>query len=204
MSTRGWCFVALAVIALSGCGHVPLKTIWRMRDFDASKVDPHVVRAALQLPDSIDPRPRSLKLVFRYWPDREESRKREVEVTLQQLASAGEAVALAPEVESGRHLRVFRIEPDDVVRLTALQGEMIADRRSGKGRPRGSLSVHFEVCRTGSLSNRPLLVTTYLKTEAQGPFLTLLEDVDLRDLVASEGKTLEDQAPPCASLPGAP
>ena len=204
MPTRGWRFAALVVIALSGCGHVPLMTIWRMRNFDASKVDPHVVRAALQLPDSLEPRPRRLKLVFRYWPDGEESRKREVEVTLQQMASPPEAAALASEVRPGRNLRLFRIEPDDVVRLTALQGEMIADRRSGKGRPRGSLSVHFEVCRTGRLSNRPLLVTTYLKTEAQGAFVTLLEDVDLRDFVASEGKTLEEEAPPCASLLGAP
>jgi hypothetical protein len=204
MPTRRWRCIALATFLLSACGHVPILTIWRMRNFDASKVDPNVVRAAVQVPDNLEPRPHGLKLVFRYWPDGEEARKRAAEVTLQQVASMAEAAAFASKVEPGRHVRVFRIEPDDVARLTALQDEMAADRRNGKGRPRGSLSVNFEVCRTGSLSDQPLLVTTYLRTEAQGPFLTLIEDVDLREYAVSEGKTLEDEAPPCRDLRGPP
>lgn len=203
MPTRTWRCLALAALALSGCGHVPVLTIWKMRNFDPSKVDPNVVRAAVQVPDSLEPRPHGLRLVFRYWPDGEEARRRVAEVTLQQVTSTSEAAALASEVQPGRHVRVFRIEPEGVARLTALQDEMIADRRNGKGRPRGSLSIDFEVCRTGPLANRPLLVTTYLKTEAQGPFFTLLDEVDLRRYV-TEGKTLEDEAPPCGDLRSSP
>lgn len=47
-------------------------------------------------------------------------------------------------------------------------------------------------------------MTTYLQTEPQGPFLTLIEGVDLREYAVSEGKTLEEEARPCRDLRGSP
>ncbi|KAF0211543.1 MAG: hypothetical protein FD172_1786 [Methylocystaceae bacterium] len=43
--------LALAAAMLAACSHVPVSTMWALRNFDAASVDPTVLRAAVRLPE---------------------------------------------------------------------------------------------------------------------------------------------------------
>lgn len=188
-----WCAV-VAAFALTACTHVPLSTMLRMRRFDPSAVDPAVLRAAVRVPDRLAPMRGGVKLIVRYAEGRGPAR--ESEYVLEDLTSGADTAAVARRAVAGTRIHLFRIPAADVPRLRVFQAEAAEARR--KGTVHGSLTISADTCRFGALPGGPLPVTTYVKLDATEDFVTLFEDVDLRDYV-SKGAALADVIPACRS-----
>jgi hypothetical protein len=99
------------VLLLSGCWHVPLQAIWRLRNTDALTVDPAGVRLAVRAPDWLDAPPGHvhLKIISH---EGEPDEKATVFDLIEQETSAAPR-GLAGEALSGTHFGIFRASAAD-------------------------------------------------------------------------------------------
>ena len=188
-----------AALASAGCGHVPVSTMWALRNFDSLSVDPALLRAAVRLPRAFQPRPGGVKVVATWGKKGDPASEKKIEIVLQETSLAAEGPALAKEVRPNNYLQVYGVAPQDVPRLRALQAE-IARAKAEKQAHHGSLGVGADACRIDELPEGPILMTTFLKTSDETGWLTVLKDIDLRSAVTRE-KSLEEIVPPCGKLP---
>jgi len=188
---------SFVTFALTGCGHMPLSTMYQLRNFDSRMVDPALLRIAVRVPDALELRPGGVKLAVAYWRSGEEANKREVKLLLQEVRAPTEVAALAVEKRLGTHVHAFRISPADVPHMLALQAE--SSKRDGQGRSHVTLGISADTCLRGERPAGPIYMTTFIKTDEARGFLTLLEDIDLRSTVP-KGKTLDEFLPSCTKV----
>lgn len=200
-SVRKATFAAAVAAALAGvgCGHVPVSTMWALRHFDSLSADPAFLRAAIRVPDGILPRPGGVKVTANWGKKGDPASERTVEIVLHETSLAAEGATLQSERRPGARMFAYRVAPDDVPRVRALQAE-VSRAKAEKKADHGSIGVGADACRTGDLPAGPIVMTTFLKTSEETGWLTLARDVDLRTLVSNE-KPLDDIVPPCGKMP---
>lgn len=186
--------VLLFLLVLAACSHVPVSTMWALRNFDAATVDPAALRAAVRLPETFEPQPRGVTLSVGW--SREGGEKHEAKFILKETTAHEDVGPLASERKAGTRLYAYKVDPADYVEIRARQKEFLAEKARNPGSTRGSLGVGAEACRRTDFPQGPLLTTTYLRTQPAGPYLTVLKNLDLREAVTAE-KTLDDLVPPC-------
>lgn len=187
----------LLAVSLAGCGHMPVSTIVQLRKFDFASFDPAPVRIAVRLSDQVEPRKGSA--LFRMTLTMV---GRQPETTRHEFVLEPVPVAAEPALETFRQknqaIHVFRFSVADGERIRAIQREVNELRVKSAGKGRLQIDVASKACRKGALPQGPLLSSTLIRTDADGPFLVLLRDVDLRAEAAKSGHDLDVEIPPCA------
>lgn len=189
-------FILLALsLALSGCFGVPLSSLPRLMRLDFVAMDFNEVRAGLRLPASLALRPGDAVMTIRTRPEGGvETADRFV---LAEADGPAERAGLAEKAKAGFTLGVFRVEPHDVPRLAALQARIRASQERGP-RLRGSIDIRVSGgCIRGTVAEGPLPVSSYLKPGRGEMFITLTEDVDLRQSIPSADWA--ERMPRCAA-----
>lgn len=187
--------VAFAV-GLAACSHVPVSTMWALRNFDATAVDPAVLRAAVRLPETFEPQKGGVTLKIGWWRDGEEKAKHEMTFALQETTAPDDVAPLAGEKKEGTRIYAFRVGPADFAAIRARQKEFLTEKARNPGRTHGSFGVGAEACRRGDFPEGPLLATTYLRTQPSGAYLTVLKNLDMREAATKE-KPLDQLVPAC-------
>jgi len=190
--------LALAA-ALSACSHVPVSTLWALRNFDAASVDPAALRAAVRLPESFEPQRGGVTLKIGWWRNGEENAKREMTFALKETTSPEDVAPLAGEKKAGTHIYAYRVDPADFAAIRARQKEFLEEKVRNPGKTHGSFGVGAEACRRGDFPEGPLLTTTYLRTQPTGAYLTVLKNLDMREAATTE-KPLDKLVPPCEKI----
>ncbi len=179
-------FVVVLLLALAGCGHVPMKTMWALRSVDPMTTDPARLRAAVAIPKEAMPVRGGAKLVMT------QSRKsggeeERLELTLEEVPLAAETGLGAVKAKKGQEIRVFRIAPADVPRLIEARARAKARADKEPGAFQGSMTVGVDGCRSADAPPpREFRVSTWLKTPETGEYLTVLDDVDLVAVAGAE------------------
>lgn len=189
-------FILLALsLALSGCFGTPLSSLPRLMRLDFLAMDFNEVRAGLRLPASLALRPGDAVMTIKTRTDGgAETVDRFV---LAEAADPAERSGLAERARAGFTLGVFRVEPHDVPRLAALQARIRASQERGP-RLRGSIDIRVSGgCLKGTVADGPLPVSSYLKPARGESFITLTEDMDLRQTIPSADWA--ERMPPCAA-----
>lgn len=188
--------LALMALSLAGCTHMPVSTFWALRNFDAATVDPATLRAAIRLPEALEPQPGGVTLTVGWWQDAEEGVKHEAKFVLKESTAPQDVAPLSEEKRPGTRLYVYRVDPADYAEILSRQKQFTEEKTRSPGGTHGSFGVGAEACRRGEFPDGPLLTTSYLRTVPSGAYLTLLKNVDLRSAVTTE-KPLDALIPPC-------
>lgn len=188
--------LSLLCAALAGCGHMPVSTMWALRGFDATTVDPAQLRAAIRIPDTLEPQPGGVTLNIGW--RREGGESHEAKFILKETTDSADLAPLASEKRPGTRIHAFRVDPADIPKIRALQAQAIEEKARGGGKSHGAFGVGAEACRRGELAEGPLPMTTFLRTQASDPYLTVLKNVDLRTLVTKE-KSFDRLVPACGA-----
>lgn len=191
--------IAPLTLSLAACSHMPVSTMWALRSFDASTVDPVTLRAAVRLPDSFEPRRGGVTLTVGW--QRDGAEKHDAKFILKETTAPDDLAPLAGEKKPGTRLFAYRVDPADYAAIRARQQEFLEEKARIPGKTHGSFGVGAEACLRGELPEGPILTTSFLRTQAGGPYLTLLKNVNLREAVTKE-KPLEELLPPCGKLDG--
>ncbi|MGJ0513575.1 hypothetical protein [Methylocystis sp.] len=188
--------LALAAAMLSACSHVPVSTMWALRNFDAASVDPAVLRAAVRLPETFEPQKGGVTLKIGWWRDGEAKSKHEMIFALKETTAPEDVAPLAGETRPGTRIHAYRVDPADYAAIRARQKEFLEEKARDPGKTHGSFGVGADACRRGDFPEGPLLTTTYLRTQSSGPYLTVLKNLDMREAATKE-KPLDALVPPC-------
>lgn len=174
--------LAAASLALAGCLSTPITSLPRLMRLDLATMDMAEIRAGLRLPAMLRVRAGDAVMTVRLRP--EGGQPSEEVFVLAEVAEDREQVALAREARPGHALSVWRIAPADLDRIGAIQQRVRQSRASGP-RVRGSLEIRIGGgCRTAPIPPGPVAMSSYLKPGRTETYITLVEDLDLRRLIA--------------------
>jgi hypothetical protein len=181
----------LAILAMSGCSHMPVTSMVKLARVDFETSDPAQLRAAIKLPRMLRPRPNGVALRIAVQVGRAPEEARDF-----MLRELPEPAELAREAGADSHIFAYRIDDADLTRLAAFRAELIAKKNSGQ---RGSISISVrpQACKAGELPDGPIYFTTYLRTSETKDYVALARDVDLRSIVPNAAVVTE--IPRCGS-----
>lgn len=175
------------VLMLSGCGQIPLASLWKLRRFDFERFDPAALRVAVALPPGLQFPPEALVLdvritrgatgevVHERWPLRPGTR-----------LPAGEQW---PEgMPAGSQRVLLQLDAQAQARIAALR-EQAALWKTAEGRAHKKnqleLGVEPALCRSGpALSAEPAAgrASLWLRWSADPGYVPLIEDKVVREL----------------------
>ena len=190
--------VALALLApaLSGCLHVPLEALWRLRKLEMLKIDPANIRIAARIPGWLDARPGTASILLKL--KSADGPERELKLALVEAPEEMAATSLAGERRPGSQILAFRIGAADVARLRALQAEA-QERKAAHPDSRTDmrLSLDATTCRRAPPPPGEARVDFYLSLGDSDGFFKVYQDIDLRDTFKPDS-AFEAATPPCA------
>jgi hypothetical protein len=179
-----------ALLCLSACSYTDPATVGQVAALSPLQADPAVLAVALQLPkELVVPKDGATLAVDVTRADTGATRA----LTFALQAQSG-AVAGVPET-AGEILTVYRLTPTDVARLRDLQAEVAGWKaESPPADTSGHLGLGLAACtRAGRLDPRAR-GAAWVRLQADGPFLPLIPDSALRDVL---GAALFDAIAPC-------
>lgn len=185
-------YLALTALTLSACTAIPVKTIYKLATTDPMSVDPKVIRTAARMPDWIEPRAKGAKLEISAQIEGSEPSKETF--ILQSVPLTLEQPSLALEAKLGFNLYAYRINSADLPRLEAFRDAVKAKKAAGI-KIKGSMGASVDACHRGGLREGKILVSNYLRLDAEGGYLPVVVDYDLRKAV--DGGNLAELLPPC-------
>lgn len=182
---------------VASCGHVPLSTMVRLRNFDFATFDPEVLRVAVRGPDWLEPQPGGAKLSVSLWLKGQEGEKKTEIFTLADLTQPPDMESVAGIRRLGTRVYGYRVAEADASRVRALQAEGRELARANPGRNNLEMNVGVDSCSRGTAPAGPILTTTYLQPDAATGYLVLFENVDLRIAAREAGKNIDALLPTC-------
>ena len=181
--------VPLALL-LAGCGHMPVTSMIKLARADLAATDPVQLRAAVKLPRALKLKPAgvALRIGVRLASGEEETQ----DFLLREVSDPADVLALRAELEPNTQIFAYQLDPAEAVRLAAFR-DALKKKQEASGRRGGALTIAVkpDACRAGELPDRPVYITTYLKTAETGGYVPLARDVDLRTLVPGRDVTAE-------------
>ena len=187
------CLFLAAVLCLSACTAIPVKTLYKLATADPMSLDPTVLRVAAQMPDWVAPRPDGVKLELGM------QRDGDTPITerfiLQAVPTALEGKTLNDAAKVGYQLYAYRLAPADIPRLQQFRDTLKAKKADGGKKPASTMGVSVDACRKTALPAGAIPMTTFLKLDTESGYLPLLVDYDLKQKV--DGKDLAALIPPC-------
>src|SRR6266540_5803439 len=183
--------LGLAFLAIAGCGHMPITSMVQFARIDFSSTDPAQLRAAVKAPRTVRPQGAALRIIVRIASGDEEF----ADFVLREVSEPNEVLALHHELDPDTHIFAYRLEPSEAARLAAFRDSLKAKQAASGGRGGAiTISIRPDACRTQELADRPIHVTTYLRTAETGRYVPLARDLDLR---TATGRDLASALPPC-------
>ena len=179
----------LMMLAMAGCGHMPVTSMVKLARIDFETTDPAQLRAAVKLPRALRPQANGVVLRIAVQVGRAPEDARDF-----MLLELPEPAELAREAADGSHIFAYRIDDSDLARLKAFRNELIARKTAGQSSgQKGSISISVrpQACKTSELPDGPLYFTTYLRTAETKDYVALARDVDLRSIVPNAAVVAE-------------
>lgn len=181
-----------SALLLSACTAIPVKTLYKLATTDPMSVDPKVIRTAARMPDWIEPRVNGAKLEITAQTESAEPSKETF--ILQAVPLVLEQKDLELEAKPGFNIYVYRVNPADIPRLEAFRDSIKAKKAAGI-KIKGSMGASVDACYKGELREGEILVSNYLRLEAESGYLPVVVDYNLRKEL--DGKNLAELLPPC-------
>ena len=167
---------ALAVLALSACSAIVPSTAARLAALDPLTADPAALELVVILPSGLAVTPGSATL------DLSADRGAEHKGGRFQLADRPVPAGLA--LPEGATARGFAVADSDVDRMRALQAEIAGWKREGAAK--GALGLGIGGCAVGDGPAPDATGSVLIKVREDGPFLPLIADGRLSDLLGAE------------------
>ena len=169
---------------------MPVTSMIRLARADLAATDPAQLRAAVKLPRALRLKPTgvSLRIGVKLAGGEEEAQ----DFLLREVSDPADVLALHRELDPNTHVFAYRLDPAEAARLAAFR-DALKKKQDASGRRGGALTIAVrpDACRTGDLPDRPVYVTTYLKTAETGGYVPLARDLDLRTAVPGRDVTAE-------------
>lgn len=183
---------AAVILALAACGHMPITSMYKLRNFDPATTDLNRLRVAVQLSEVFRLRPNGVRLTVTALDSSGRELRKET-FKLNPALSAHERHLLRAYAKEATNIYAFRLSARDVGRFNDIRALIAVGRPNGT---RGAMGVATDACRTTGRLPERVLVTTLIKSSETQEFVPLLVDFDL--LSEFKGKDFNNAVPLCS------
>ena len=184
--------LGIALILLSACGHTPISSMVKLRNFDPATTDVNQLSVAVDLPHAYRVREDGVTMTLELKKKDGSETKKETFILTTSLNSE-DKLLLAKISEPGRQIIAYRIRPSDIKRFNALRRFTIENRPSKLWE--GSFSVGANACRINNDEPQTLPVTLYLKTSETKSFIPFIVNADL--MQQADSNQIREAVPLC-------
>ncbi len=184
--------LGIALILLSACGHTPISSMVKLRNFDPATTDVNQLSVAVDLPHAYRVRKDGVTMTLELKKKDGSETKKETFILTTSLNSE-DKLLLAKISEPGRQIIAYRIRPSDIKRFNALRKFTIENRPSKLWE--GSFSVGANACRINNDEPQTLPVTLYLKTSETKSFIPFIVNADL--MQQADSNQIREAVPLC-------
>lgn len=185
---------ATALTLFAGCSHVPILSIPALASIDFRTTQFQMLRAAIEMPDMLVPKPESVRLNVELTIEDEVAEQRSYALIQTSFAESTEMGGFVPE--AGRHAFIYRLTEADQLGMEAIRRAIFAAEEAGQeGGLRLQVSVE-DVCANAPLPGDALLIDVFLKTSETERFVRTLDGFDLREM-SDPGVNLEQSIWSC-------
>lgn len=175
----------LALSSLSACSTVSPSSYARLASLSPLDANPADIRMAVIVPEPLVIRPGGAILSIAWRPSSGAASKHDF--ALDVLSGNATAPQLIPRLKPGQRLYVLKLTDSDATALLALQQEVRAAKASGND-GQGNISAGLrDACWTGTFAtaSEAMPLEAHLKTQTGGAWITLIEGIDLKDVLKS-------------------
>jgi hypothetical protein len=184
--------LGMVLVLLSACGHTPISSMVKLRNFDPATTDVKQLSVAVDLPHEYRVQEDGVTMTLELRKKDGTETKRENFILTTSLSSE-DKLMLAKISEPGRQIIAYRIRPSDIKRFNALRKFTIENRPSKLWE--GSFSIGANACRINVDQPQTLPVTLYLKSSETKAFVPFIVNADL--MQQPDGKNLHKAVPVC-------
>ena len=150
----------LAALMLSACTSIVPSTIMQLNGLSPTTADPAGFEIAVDLPDGLDIRPGTARLTF---------------AVARSDTGAAQTGTFVLERREGS-VTSFRVAPDDLSALRALQATARAWKAENPNATSGSLGLNVSPCKRGAGPANDARVSVAIRMEQDGAFLPLVRN----------------------------
>lgn len=169
----------ILIVFLSGCMTTPISSIPKLMRLDFLTMNFEHVRVGLQLPTFLSLRAGDAVMIIRSATDGVKNKTVETFGLIEEDMSEADRARFKAKNRAGWGTTAWRIKPEDVARLTALQEKVRHSRIEGP-RIRGSTEIEIlRVCVAGTLPSGPIYFSTYIKPAENEDYIPMSIDADL-------------------------
>jgi len=164
---------AVFAVALTACGHVPVRSMLAMSRIDFTTTDLSTLRAALRIPDAYQARANRM-VVEVVQEGRPAIRE---EFALERLTSTAELSLLGSERRAGTEIIAYKLPDAAIATFTALRAKA-AEAKAEKRKGSLTLKLEPDFCYVTEPPKDSLIFSTYLRTSETRTYVPVLVDLD--------------------------
>ena len=186
------CLIALF---LAGCSGMPLTSMYKLSRMDPMDADPVQIKVAVRADEAIGIGKGDAQIEFKF--DAEDGSLSIDEIYLIEMDRDPIVYgALYADKKPGESITVLGLTPSDAERMKQLQLEM-AQFRKGDVEGSGSLRVNLSgMCLHNKMPPGEVQLDLFLQTSEQEGFFLMAKNLDMREVMAEEGRNM-DELPDC-------
>lgn len=195
-------FAKLSVLGMvmgviSACGHTPVSSMVKLRNFDPATTDVKQLSVAVVLPHEYRIQQGGVIMTLEL-RKKDGSEKKMETFSLTTSLSSEDKLMLAKINEPGRQVIAYRIRPYDIKRFNEIRKFTLEKRPTKLWE--GSFNIGASACRLGRNLPKTLPVSIYLKSSETKSFVPFIVNADL--MKESDGNKLHETVPLCNSADG--
>jgi len=169
----------ILLVFLSGCMTTPISSIPKLMRLDFLTMNFEHVRVGLQLPTFLSLRAGDAVMIIRSTTNGVKDKTVETFGLIEENMVEADRARFNVKHRAGWGTSVWKIKPEDIARLTALQEKVRRSRIEGP-RIRGSTEIEIlRVCVAGTLPSGPIYFSTYIKPAENEDYIPMSLDADL-------------------------
>ena len=169
----------ILLVFLSGCMTTPISSIPKLMRLDFLTMNFEHVRVGLQLPTFLSLRAGDAVMIIRSTTDGVKDKTVETFGLIEENMAEADRARFNVKHRAGWGTSVWRIKPEDIARLTALQEKVRRSRIEGP-RIRGSTEIEIlRVCVAGVLPSGSIYFSTYIRPAENEDYIPMSLDADL-------------------------
>jgi hypothetical protein len=188
----------LLPLMLAACATLPPATVAEITAFDPLTFDPNVPRIALIAPDYLDAMPNEAKIAFHYW-QKAAPQAVTTETFILRRAREVPTPQLNDAMKDGEMVAIFRIDPKDHDRVRRLQALYQAQKLEGAPKYGSKIDASVAACRLADLQAESIKGSVFIKLGVDRPYVPVMQDADIRDMLMAAGKSLNGAIKICPS-----
>ncbi len=189
--------ITLLILFISACTSIPLKTMYHLAKTDFMTVDPAQLGAAIRAPNELQEGKEGIRMEFSSWLINKKENAQTLKIKLEKVVDSEKLLPIKSYERKNYTALLYKIPEKDIDRLKLFRKQQQKRKALYGDKLKGSLSVGVSYCRTMKLTDKPILVSTWMQISNKTGLLPVMIDSDMQQGMKKEGASIDKILPLC-------